>query len=952
MISLSYNKVKLRIDVLTILSLLLLSIISNYWLLVKIFSGRIYLFGSLPIHEPYPFESWSVWNTKLGMQRNLLPLSSFLSYIDLLPPNVAWSIDRIIIPIIGGLSVYLLIKALSRRLTESDDSFNNRASLSVGLSAVIASIIYELILLSRYTDFWIRGFLAIIPMVPLFSLITFKEIKNNNWKKAYVFALLTIMFLCALYDWRLHLSGAVLAMIFVLGTIPLSSVLEITRNKKFWIIFSSSFLVWCILWMIPHLYSVYLYSLSHTRSVTLAVIVGDYSLPSVFGLYSPDIILRLLYFSLIVIAFSSLLMSKKIPFYKFVLMASTVLIFLTLITWNHSPLKFIQYFLVSLSLGKFDIGSLFRTHKVFTGITLPLTITIFGLSVNWACSKLTKKQKATLCLLLILFVGLVSWRVAEINNRENRVTVIPDEYFEVADWLRNHQDSYRTLWLPRTGKYRPIECPVWLKTEGWGAPETSLGLRTYYYYGKSMEYLYPFLMRLLEENKTRSVAYILSYLGVKYVALHDDYWWGRLLEWIATARKNLDASPYFELRFCTEHILIYENLLVKYPVHVATTPILIDGGLRTLASLIEKSDIDFSKCSFFFTDLPIPKEVIYSAPIVVTDSVNDLRFNLLTNLLISEGEEGYILVPSCFTKGIEKGKWHPLFVDNPHHAEWEVFYVWQYRNASFENSFKFSWGFVGSRIKEERLKIPLNFKGKGNYVVLVRYLENEKGGSIEIRVDGKYIRIPTKGSGNRFRWFVANFTIENNNTIIIRNIEGRNAINIVLPLPYEKFSFLSKEVEEILNSKKIILLKDLKKYDVAVFNTMNNDTITIQSIKHKNGIYVLDILTETQEVSIGITIPEQYHGGWAALIDGNQKFISTPHMFVNNFWVTLQNKGYHKIIIEFTPQKTWAVIYLINGCITFFILVFSPLYLFYNRRKKALSKLKELKHNIQTTLKD
>jgi hypothetical protein len=882
----------------------------------------IYIFGCLPIHMPYPYNPWDSWNEYLAIQNPSSGSSHIFSHFDLLSRNIAWVFYNIIQPCLGGLFMYIFTVHVIKLLKDKE----------MILSSIIVGATYGLILISNYTDFWIKGFLAIIPAVLLFSLIAFEEIENNNWRKAYLFASLTAIFLSALYDWRLQLSGVVLIFIFLLGNVSFSSILRLFKEKRFWMLILVSFSVWCITWLAPHLYGTYLYLLSYTRGVTLAVIVGDYSFTSVFGLYTGDNFLRLIYYLLICFAFSSLLLYPK---NKFILVASISLICITLITWERSPLKIAHYYLTLLKFNELDIGTLFRTHKFFTGITLPLTISLFGISSHKFMDIVkSRKLKMFVAFLLLLLVGLTAIQVTATNSL-SQVTIIPEEYFQISEWLKSNQSLYRTLWLPRTGKYRPGECPVWLKTEGWGAPETSLGLRTYYYYGKPMEYLYPFLMRLLEENKTRSAAYILSYLGVKYVALHNDYWWSVLQNWVAATRRNLDTSPYFKLQAYTEHIFIYEDLLTDKPVHVATMPVLIDGGLRTLASLIESSNADFSNCLFFFTDLQIPKEVIYSAPVIVTDSINDLRFNLLTNLLISDEREEYILVPSYFTKGIEKGEWHPLFVDNPHHAEWEVFYTWNYLNIGFENSFKFSWGFVGSQAKDEILEIPLNFERRGNYTILIRYFENEKGGEVEVEVEGEHILIQTKGYENRFKWFIANLTVKDSRgTITIRNISGRNALNVILALPSEEFNTFLREVEEILTGKKIILPEDLKEYYAFRFNASNNSDIIIQSIEYKDDAYVLKILTKIENVSIGVTIPEQYHGGWIAYVDGGWKVSSTPHLFVNNFWITLQSKGSHEIRIEFTPQKTWRIIYVVNACITISILILSPLCLIYDKWKE------------------
>jgi len=817
--------------------------------------------------------------------------------------------------------MYFLIKELLKY-------FKNKSTGKEYISASIGGLLYELVLLSIYTDFWIKGFLSILPIIPLLVLKFIKFFIQNKLKETFVVALLYAFFITGLYDWRLQISGIVLSLIFLLGITSFSFILRILRKKTFWIIFFISFCVWCILWLIPHLFAIYLYSLSFTRGVTLPVIVGDYSFTSVFGLYSPDKFLRSLYFLLICGAFSSLLLyHKRHHLYKFVMTTSIVLILLISITWDLGPLKFIHEFLVSLSFDKYDIGTLFRTHKVFTGITLPLTVTLFSLSINQLLSKLESirgKQGKVIALALIsLFIGLIAWKVTVINNTEGKITIIPQEYFEVANWLKDKEGCYRILWLPRTGKYSPGENPIWFKTKGWGILETSLGLRTYYYYGRPMEYMYPFLMRMLEANKTKTVACVLSHMGVKYLVIHDDYWWDRLLQSIERIKANLNSSPYFRLVYFTNHIYVYENLLTNQCIFISTEPVIVSGGLRSLSIFEESPSISLCRYQIFFSDLVVPIEVMEKASLFIATSLENLKYDILTNLLISEGKEDMIIVPTYFTKGIERGRWHPFYIDNPHHAEWEVFYTWDFLDARFEHSFRFDWGFVGSETPGEKLEIPVNVKEGGNYIILIRYLKSSKGGKIELKINNISMHILTLGKETSFEWFVANITLKRGtNTLELIEVSGKNAINVILVIPSKDFVSLLERVDKVLEGKNIILLENSSKTPFSISEASENIHVVVKSIEY-NGCceYILRILSRTKNITLGITIPEQYHGGWIAIVDKKMRILSTQHLFVNNFWIRLVEPGEHEIKIVFIPQQIWEVIYITNLAILVIILL-------------------------------
>ena len=678
------------------------------------------------------------------------------------------------------------------------------------------------------------------------------------------------------------------------------------------------------------MFSIYLYSLSNTRGIPLPVIVGPYNYLYSFGITFPDnTYLEIFGFSILIIAFLSLLLYKK---NKFVIISTFALVFLSLITFKYSPLKSIQYLLTTLSFGWIDVGVIFRTPRLFVSIAIILLLSLLGISLYGIFqinrNRLTKSLVVTL--LFFLLLGSI-YETAYINNHEKKVTLIPQEYSQIANWLKDNEGSFRSLWIPRTGRYPPGENPVWFKTKGWAIPESSFKIRTYFYYRKPMEYLYPFLLHILENNKTKSAAYILSYIGVKYLVIHDDYWWDRLQGIAKRIKENLDSSPYFKLRVHTKHIYVYENLMATKSIHIGTIPVIIDGGLKSLSQFIESSNLN-SNYAVFFTDLPIPKDVIYSAPIIVTPSIDNLKFNLLVNLLIANKKEKYIIVPAHFTEGIEKGKWHPYYIDNPHHAEWEIFYSWNFPNASFEHSFKFSWGFVGSKNPGDFLKIPVNIKKEGNYILLVRYFENDKGGKIDVSIDNKTFYITTKGKENAFRWFIGNVTLsEGFHILTIKNVNGLNAINIVVIIPEEEFVTLYNEVDELLKHKKIISFNLVKNssFDEVFNNTSNFEnkklnntprTITVSKLEYKNGKYFVDVLTHIQNVSFCITIPEQYHGGWVAIVDGKKTIKPIPQLFVNNFWIKTNTTGLHHIEIKFYPQDTWNIIYLTNGIIVLAII--------------------------------
>jgi len=159
-------------------------------------------------------------------------------------------------------------------------------------------------------------------------------------------------------------------------------------------------------------------------------------------------------------------------------------------------------------------------------------------------------------------------------------------------------------------------------------------------------------------------------------------------------------------------------------------------------------------------------------------------------------------------------------------------------------------------------------------------------------------------------------------------------INILVILPLESYTYFMERVDEIMLQSRVITfpgvnstLDILNNYKYLNRIDNENPSYIIEKIDYKDNKYIIHISTLKENVNLGIKIPEQYHGGWIAFIKKDQKILSTPHMFVNNFWMRFKDKGLYKIEIEFTPQNTWRIIYILNALTTISILLSSFLYL-------------------------
>ncbi|RLE57254.1 MAG: hypothetical protein DRJ40_02775 [Thermoprotei archaeon] len=111
--------------------------------------------------------------------------------------------------------------------------------------------------------------------------------------------------------------------------------------------------------------------------------------------------------------------------------------------------------------------------------------------------------------------------------------------------------------------------------------------------------------------------------------------------------------------------------------------------------------------------------------------------------------------------------------------------------------------------KRVTLDVPFNVPGSGEYRLLVRYFENERGGAIRVYLDGRLVaEVRTVSQLNRFVWRdLGTFRLEaGRHVLTLENVEGFNAVNVFVLIPVEEFNKIVEEFEKLLEGKTIIYL--------------------------------------------------------------------------------------------------------------------------------------------------
>jgi len=909
------------------------------WLISEAISNPLVCVkGFKPVAKPSSYsikDLLSTWSSFLSRPQPVSPpLTIVVTWMYAFPSNVSWVIYEAFLPFIGGVlfSVFML---LFMKKVLHDKPRNENLFL---LAAFTSGFTYETILLSPWVGIYFKGFRALLPLTLIFLMLTFSKL--NDVRSLIAFSMLTGLLLTSLYDIRMILASIVLIFVFTVIYYVLSNSMKISEiysfNKRLVFALMIIAIVVLILSVVPTMMLISLKAsnpFGGIRTLTLSVIVGDYDFVSVLGLPFP-----LLENMKIAHAISMLLIAFVLGYVLFAkqsreLRQVTLILILVLlvnasIIYNSSPLKVIQQSLVKVTILDINVGVLFRTPKFFVTISYVLLSMLVGLSTYIIASDLKQRRRLKgiifMALLLSSIVSLAFINVyannSDISPRWQKASPLPRYYYDVYTVLNDKIDDtlFRILWLPRTGKYS-AEKPVWLEGINWGVGEKAFPLRTYFYYDTPMEYIYPFILRLGVEGKTKALSGILTYLGVKYIVVVTDYWNVEQRELAFSIISNLNQSQYFKEVHNNGKLFVFENLQAKKALRLVSTPIIVEGGLQTLADAIEEG-LNISNVLTVFADQILPPDIVENSKIIIAHSMSNLEIDFLVQLLywkkINNATNALIVIPSKYALGIEPDKWHPYYLANPHHAEWEIFYTWSLeRKGRYDLDFRHDWGFVGATKEGQKLDIPIKITETGNYIVAIRYLESVQGGEFIVRSNGFPIaRVKTLNSSNSLQWFLTKVYMSKGDHILtLENKRGRNAVNIVLLIPENEYEQRMELVRALLHDKTVVLTNNNKSGQKWPHIGSLDEHIIRYRVD--GGSYIIHVNASGINFPAYLVIPEQWYPDWSASFNNTmfKDSLSFPSIFITAFEISPEkhNAGikYLQIKVYSVSNETWRIIF-------------------------------------------
>lgn len=472
----------------------------------------------------------------------------------------------------------------------------------------------------------------------------------------------------------------------------------------------------------------------------------------------------------------------------------------------------------------------------------------------------------------------------------HKTQVLPTDYANLIRILDEGGD-YKTIWAPNYSGLRPswhhnIIGPTFEEqVSPLGTFSDSKALDNYIH-PLATGYRFPY-GSMTHYGEINNLTKFLSPLNVKYVAIHDDV--PALNSGSTQLQNSLDEEGLSSTNF--GFITLYEIPEPAKHVSVSQELTIVEGGLGKLDSLLRIDDV---QSAVVFSDSTIQnmKDAWQQANTFVPEA----KLGLLDYLV---GQERVILLPvfSSTDHFNPSTYWSKSYATSPSFLN---YLVRQGIKPPFQSDY--GQGIVFTSTSDAVLSIPLSVENS-QYRLLTKHFESETGGSIELTIDGTTHHIPTKSSVNEFVWSdLGEITLSNKiRSLELRNVDGLNAVNLVLLVPTFEYERYQRNFESLIDSKNIIYLLEGEKD----FQGLGN---SVRSITFSNGGAV--ILDSTIVSDIDIIKSDVYRmtlygsGTFNVSIDGREY----SSVSANRPLFSELEQGRHTITIENALEDNRATI--------------------------------------------
>ena len=500
----------------------------------------------------------------------------------------------------------------------------------------------------------------------------------------------------------------------------------------------------------------------------------------------------------------------------------------------------------------------------------------------------------TAIIIILIILNVISWAVPLITNERYFGFGPPIgrtiAYDKAANLLQSDFKENRTLALMPKYINAPYTFPV----------ESSI-YRFYYAYA-----LDPFTSPVIKNKDYDFLSWLLKLWGIKYLII-DGYKYGRYNEFLTTISDN-DNYKYLT----SEGKLHIFKIVNTRPITLGY-PLIVVGGFESYREA--RSILNGLNNSVpIFIDSPIsPKKISNINGYILWESHKSMLDLAMSFILYNE--TAIIISPANILRRYDPSKiWSPGYVADPFAGFW-TWNLPNFPNYEWSYSYRPEYGYAHTK-GHDNFKLKFKTPIDGTYQILLRILGSPKSGTIEITLDGVVSkRINTKlNYTSEFIWidFGKYNLTKGEHFLNVKNIEGYNAINIVVVVPEETLRYaLQNAINLIYNNTVVIIMPIMG--DSNGSTKQENGPIEIQGSFYvpKDGRYSLKIKTPElkSDSDIVVFIDEKKI---KIFKKENFTYVTFESIWLNNgrhiFKIISPVKSFNSGIIIFYPPDT-----LLNG---------------------------------------
>lgn len=399
--------------------------------------------------------------------------------------------------------------------------------------------------------------------------------------------------------------------------------------------------------------------------------------------------------------------------------------------------------------------------------------------------------------LFLLFFWIYFFGAADRILFHNLVPIeIPLDFFRLNTWLAHQEEEFKVIWLPAQynaaildwARDHEVNDFITLSSAKPNIRPETVYSKLHFLFLQSITGYFPNINKFFD------------ILNTKYLILRKDL----PGEYSPSLLASLQRDPGLKKIKQEEYLEVFENKNYAPLVWIPKKVIPVIGGMETLDLLNSKTDFDPVQNGLIFLNqepglMHSFKNQTFQNIIFNNANFEDLIFSLIENQYLVE------IAPSTNEK---IGEWQKASTEEPLHGEWHRV-IDQLKVSNWD--FDYGKGLVYSEDKDMEIKVPFYISEDTDYILTVRYFQNNHGGKLKIKKGNKEKIIQTLDLNNKFttNTIPLGKVAKGKHFLIIQNLVGFNAVNLLALVPEEKYQSYKKQAQEIITQTPVTYLQKI-----------------------------------------------------------------------------------------------------------------------------------------------